>query len=138
MNIQPLTSFSSEIITLLALAIGNPTPEKIQSTISSYNAASHHLIGCFIQNKVVGIIGFEIKGPRVALIKHLAVLGNYRGQGIARALVNEVIKRYALTYIEAETDSDAVEFYKKCNFTCTKINHSGIERFRCILRGKNE
>ncbi|PFE51898.1 GNAT family N-acetyltransferase, partial [Bacillus cereus] len=43
-----------------------------------------------------------------------------------------------LTYIEAETDKEAVGFYKKCNFKIESLGekYPGIERFYCYLENE--
>jgi ribosomal protein S18 acetylase RimI-like enzyme len=122
---------------LLALAIGNPTPEKIQTVISSYSESDHYLVGCFVENKLVGVIGFEITDAHKAVIRHLAVDEHCRGQGIGKKLIEDIAKRYDLYCLEVETDNDAIGFYRKCNFVCEKFDKDGMERFRCIsMKGK--
>lgn len=70
-----------------------------------------------------------------ARICHIAVMLKYRHQGIALQMIREVVRMHQLTYIEAETDDEAVEFYKKIGFEIKSLGekYPGIERFHCYL-----
>ncbi|ETE89388.1 acetyltransferase [Bacillus thuringiensis serovar aizawai str. Leapi01] len=50
-------------------------------------------------------------------------------------MIKEVVRIYQLTYIEAETDDEAVEFYKRIGFQVKSLGekYPGIERFHCYM-----
>lgn len=83
-------------------------------------------------------IGIALIDTNRARICHIAVDEKYRHQGIALQMIGEIIRKYELTNIEAETDEEAVEFYKKCGFTIKSLGEKylGVERFHCHF--KNE
>ncbi len=83
-------------------------------------------------------IGIALIDTNRARICHIAVDEKYRHQGIALQMIREIIRKYELTYIEAETDEEAVEFYKKCRFKIKSLGekHTGVKRFHCHF--KNE
>lgn len=56
-------------------------------------------------------------------------------KGIALQMIKEIVRVYQLTYIEAETDDGAVEFYKRIGFQVKSLGekYPGIERFHCYM-----
>lgn len=54
-------------------------------------------------------------------------------------MVNEFIKTKKIVRIKAETDKDAVGFYKKNGFSITSLGekYPGVERFECIFSVTN-
>ena len=77
----------------------------------------------------------EIIGANKARICHIAVVPQYRHKGIAVQMIKEIVRMYQLTYLEAETDAEAVKFYKKMGFQIKSLGekYPGIERFHCYL-----
>jgi N-acetylglutamate synthase-like GNAT family acetyltransferase len=68
-------------------------------------------------------------------ITALAVLPDWRGQGIAKALVFGACEHAGLRAVKAETDADATGFFRAIGFTVESVGeqHPGLERFRCRL-----
>ena len=66
----------------------------------------------------------------------LAVERPFRGRGIARAVVDASFALLGLDTLEAETDGDAVGFYRACGFSVTPLGekHPGVQRF-AVSRG---
>ncbi|HJD58756.1 MAG TPA: hypothetical protein LFV92_06320 [Rickettsia endosymbiont of Ceroptres masudai] len=60
---QPIFTFrvvnftEKNLSILIADGIGNPTTEKISQVLESYKNTKLHLIGCFIEENLIGIIG---------------------------------------------------------------------------------
>lgn len=50
-------------------------------------------------------------------------------------MIKEVLRMHQLMYLEAETDDEAVEFYKKIGFQVKSLGekYPGVERFYCYL-----
>lgn len=46
-------------------------------------------------------------------------------------------KVLALHHLDAETDADAVDFYRRCGFAVESLGerYPGVERFRCTWEG---
>ncbi|OQR56930.1 GNAT family N-acetyltransferase [Bacillus sp. CDB3] len=82
-----------------------------------------------------GCIGIALIDTNRARMCHIAVDEKYRNQGIALQMIRAIISKYELTYIEAETDEEAVGFYKKWKFKIKSLGekHPGMERFHCHL-----
>lgn len=120
---------------ILSMAIGNPTPEILDSLLFEfYSDDNHPLYVSLENNRITGIIGIDCSGKPSGIIKHLAVLPVNRRRGTGRCLINQTAKVLGLSTIELETDQDAVEFYITCGFSSKEIesNYPGIHRFRCI------
>jgi len=85
-----------------------------------------------------GCIGIALIHTNRARICHIAVDEKYRNHGIALQMIKEIVRKYELTYIEAETDKEAVGFYKKCNFKIESLGEKylGVERFYCYLENE--
>lgn len=68
-------------------------------------------------------------------IKHIAVSPAYRGKGIGREMIRYVEEHHAFSSIYAETDQEAVLFYKNIGFHITSLGekYPGVERFGCLL-----
>ncbi|KZE07814.1 GNAT family N-acetyltransferase [Bacillus mycoides] len=85
-----------------------------------------------------GCIGIALIHTNRTRMCHIAVDEKYRNQGIALQMIKEIIREYELTYIESETDTEAVGFYKKCNFKIESLGEKylGVERFYCYLENE--
>lgn len=58
------------------------------------------------------------------------------GRGIGRAMIAQTSARFGLSELAVETDTEAVEFYKRCRFEVQSLGekYAGIERFYCVWR----
>ncbi len=111
-----------------------PDPKKIEMTINQYIMdESHHLYGIEVEDEVIGIIGFITDSENHLEIKHIAVKPVYRSTGYGRGLILEVITLMNPDIIIAETDEEAVEFYRNIGFIIRSLGERfpGIERFQC-------
>ncbi|WP_042477770.1 GNAT family N-acetyltransferase [Bacillus ndiopicus] len=96
------------------------------------------LYGYYLEDEIVGCIGVEFLGHECCEIKHIAVAPNYREKGMGREMIDFIKDKYSLSVISAETDKDAVNFYKNCGFKIKSLGekHPGVERFECTLKNK--
>lgn len=92
----------------------------MQKILRSYDEPDHHLVGCYDEEKLVGVVGLQVDGNH-GVIKHIAVLEPYRNQGIGKSLITELLKRFHLKSLEAETDEEGRGFYEKCGFNCSPL-----------------
>jgi ribosomal protein S18 acetylase RimI-like enzyme len=110
--------------------------EKIDNELNMYiGNDSRELLGSLINDELVGLIGIIYKSTNEVELKHIAIKPNYRGKGIGSEMVNEFINTENIVKIKAETDIDAVGFYKKIGFSITSLGekYPGVERFECIF-----
>lgn len=120
----------SVIIQLIKLAIGSPTPEKVQEILGAYDESDHHLLGYYSENRLVGLIGLQVNESH-GVIKHIAILKFYQNQGIGKALITEALNCFHLKSLEAETDEEGKGFYEKCDFNCVSFEGKYNMRYRC-------
>lgn len=122
---------------LLALSSGTPTAATIARRYARYRREPHwHLCGYVSAGRLVGSLGLEIAAPGAAILRHIAVFPAYRGRGIGRQLIAHALARFRLHHLTAETDREAVGFYRRCGFSITSLGerYPDVERFRCVLR----
>ncbi len=120
------------LLNIITPSIGNPTPEKIQQVLTAYNKVDHHLMGSFIENKLIGVIGIIIKDD-CGTIRHIAVCHDHRKKGIGKILIRNTLGHFLLKRLIAETDNEAVDFYKNCGFHCREFISQYGKRYECIL-----
>jgi ribosomal protein S18 acetylase RimI-like enzyme len=131
-----------ELAALLSHSVGFPTPEKLQVIANCYRTeATWRLLGIEEDGAVVGCIGImlETEDRDCAVIRHIAVAPQCRGRGIGRLMIEAVCADFRLRQLMAETDAEAVEFYRRCGFEVASLGerYPGVERFRCVKHLKN-
>ncbi|MEK5530257.1 GNAT family N-acetyltransferase [Viridibacillus sp. FSL H7-0596] len=127
------TSIQPNVRELLSFATSEKNVEKeyelyMQSPV-------RELYGYDLESEFAGCIGIEFLSPKCCEIKHIAVSPNHRGIGIGSKMISFILEKYSLSFMFAETDKDAVNFYKNYGFKITSLGekYPGVERFRCIL-----
>ena len=111
--------FDPEVLTLLAPSVYNPTPERLKHRAKEYAADSNvKAYACKNSEKYIGIVVFVMENG-TAEILDIAVKPEYRKHGIGKSLIDFIFTQFPIDNITAETDDEAVEFYKKCGFALT-------------------
>jgi ribosomal protein S18 acetylase RimI-like enzyme len=113
-----------------------PTQEKLEKLTDMYSrdadisAFAWHEEGC-----IVGIIVLRALGAGCFEIISIAVNAPRQRAGIGRALVEGAKRTLDCVSLFAETDDDAVEFYRKAAFAVTSLGekYPGIVRYACLL-----
>ena len=132
-TLKTVDSSYFELPSIIAFSIGNPTSEKIQQILDSYKKSNQYLIGCFLGEKLMGIVGFKVHNNEIT-IRHISVLAEFQRKGIGAMLINYVKDHFKPHIILAETDEDSLNFYIKLGFKYREIQnqHSRI-RYKCKL-----
>ncbi|MBH0346033.1 GNAT family N-acetyltransferase [Bacillus cereus] len=131
MNLQCVEQIEKDsILNVLQYAVG-PSETSLKKAVLFYESNK----GTLHRYEEKACIGMEIIGANKARICHIAVVPQYRHKGIAVQMIKEIVRMHQLTYIEAETDAEAVKFYKKIGFQIKSLGekYPGIERFHCYL-----
>ena len=120
---------------ILKDAIYQPTREKVNCRVIDWRNNGCTFYVSYINNQIVGILVVE-KSENALIIKSIGVLQDYRKSGIGRELVNYLKEKENMS-IYADTDDDAVEFYKRCGFDC-KVHYevygnNEVKRYKCVL-----
>ena len=121
------------VYSLLAPSVFNPTPERLLSRAEKYQADDTVKVYAYSENgEYKGIIVFKIK-EQTAEILDIAVILEYQGNGIGSRLIDYIFTRFAVNKITAETDDDAIGFYKKYGFTVGDITVKfDAKRYTCV------
>ncbi|EES73362.1 acetyltransferase, GNAT family [Paenibacillus sp. oral taxon 786 str. D14] len=124
-----------EIINLLAECMFSEEERVVQEYEQYKNDQSRILLGRIENQKLVGLLGIVFQSDNEVELKHIAIKSSNRRQGLGTKLIMEFLKENHIRRIEAETDKDAVDFYRKIGFYITTLGekYPGVERYKCIL-----
>ena len=104
---------SPRVRDLLSLSMGDPTPAALDDVGHHYREdPAWALFGYEQDGLVVGCVSIEATSPGQATLRHLAVAPEERLRGIGRSMIDGVSERLLLNTVVAETDGDAVGFYR--------------------------
>jgi len=109
---------------------------RIESEMEKYERdPNRKLYGYVHEDELVGCIGIQLTSSSACEIKHIAVLPSFRGKAIGKQMVEFVISEYRLHRLFAETDMEAVDFYRRLGFSIVSLGEKyvGVERFYCEI-----
>lgn len=112
-----------------------PDPDELEKVINEYQSEpALTLYGYEEENTLIGLIGVYDDGDEQLQIKHIAVQPENRLKGYGRGLILELIEHSKPASIKAETDIEAVDFYRSIGFSIFSLGelYPGIERFHCV------
>lgn len=118
-----------------------PDPEAIERAVRRYETdPAYELYGLEHEGRIVGAVGFVMDEDGALTIQHIAVQPDQRGNGYGRILIVELIPIKNPQRVVAETDEDAVDFYRSIGFTIESLGekYPGVERFKCTYETELE
>jgi diadenosine tetraphosphate (Ap4A) HIT family hydrolase/GNAT superfamily N-acetyltransferase len=121
---------------ILSAAIFEPTKERIDALLSQvYSVPETTLFGLVHESTIVSVAGIRRVTNSIPELIHIAVKPSERHKGFGRQIIRMMITE-GTTSLYAETDLDAVGFYKHCGFSIDSLGqrYLGIERFACTLK----
>lgn len=135
MNIIDIKSSICEnrIYELLAPSVFNPIEERLLNRAKKYQEDEETNVYVYKEdNEYKGIVVFEIFDS-TATILDIAVNPEHQGKGIGSKLIDFIFNSFNVNNITAETDDDAIGFYKKYGFTVadTKVEFD-TKRYTCV------
>lgn len=121
---------------LLALAAGGGQ-SRVDEAVRQYrDASSARLLIATLAGETLGLAGYRVIGDTTVVLLHVATAPHARRMGVGRRLLAEV-RRAAPPELPviAETDRDAVGFYRATGFTVASLGekYPGVERYRVEL-----
>ena len=123
---------------ILRLCVYPSTIEAADKKLTEYKInKNRNLYGWLENDTIIGICGYEVHQTSHVEILHIAVDETARGRGIGGAMVRALQAQCNLP-IKAETDDDAIEFYRKLGFKATEFQKYGVRRWDCTLSVKTE
>jgi len=123
---------SAEAFQIYASCMYCPSAEKYVQTVDGYlSDPETHCFGAFDGSALTGILIV-----RSGEILGIAVREGSRRKGVGRALIDHAAQQFST--LSAETDGDAVDFYRVCGFECTGFERSFPDgvcvRYQCIKK----
>jgi ribosomal protein S18 acetylase RimI-like enzyme len=114
----------------------HPTPEKFEKKVDSFLSDNTiKIFACTVNDKIKGVIIVTFYMMGELEILGITVDETERNKGIGSFMINEIIDKYHLKTVYAETDKDAVGFYRKNGFSITELckdyNGEKVVRYRC-------
>ena len=122
-----------DILKLLAPSVYNPTEERLLNRAKKYQEDEETNVYVYKEdNEYKGIVVFKIINNS-ATILDIAVKPEHRGQGIGSKLIDFIFNQFSVEAVVAETDDDAIGFYKKYGFSVvdTKVEFD-TKRYVCV------
>ncbi|WP_249900787.1 GNAT family N-acetyltransferase [Paenibacillus sp. PK3_47] len=109
--------------------------ERVEEEVQSYlQDDSMRLFGSFVNGELAGLAGLCSSGEDL-VIRHFVVKAKWRHKRLGSGMIEEIARAWGKGALKAETDHEAVVFYKKAGFSVTSLGekYPGVERFQCIL-----
>lgn len=131
MNLQCVKQIEKDsILNVLQYAVG-PNEISLKKAVIFYQSNK----GTLYKYEEKACLGIEIIGETKSTHMSYSSGSRLSSKGIALQMIKEVVRIYQLTYIEAETDDGAVEFYKRIGFQVKSLGekYPGIERLHCYM-----
>ena len=121
---------------VLAESVGTPTDTTLKELIESCTRDEFpRLYIASFHSALVGVLRVDAHRRFRCTITHIAVAHRFRGQGFGQRLIEFIRDELNFEQAEAETDDDALGFYRACGFEIESLGESsfGTERFRCVI-----
>jgi ribosomal protein S18 acetylase RimI-like enzyme len=118
---------------IISYAAFDGSPEAVAKTVQKYQTNPRLHFYAWIKNdEILGICGYEVHANKVEI--HLISVDEHaRAKGVGGSMIISLQNKYDMT-LEAETDDDAVIFYRKCGFETTEFMHKKRgKRHTCLL-----
>ncbi|MBQ2792089.1 MAG: GNAT family N-acetyltransferase [Oscillospiraceae bacterium] len=115
-----------------------PSKEKFSQKVDGFLADNKvKVFSCQISGKTEGVLVLSLNDPQRPEILGIAVAESSRQTGIGTFMIQQVMTRCHLSALYAETDHDAVGFYRKAGFQITPFtqvyDNIPVTRYRCLL-----
>jgi ribosomal protein S18 acetylase RimI-like enzyme len=121
-----------DVRAIMAASAFDPSPEAMDYKATEFRRhESWQLYGWVENGKIVGVCGFDVHKDYVEIL-NIAVAESVRHHGVGGKMITALWKKYEMA-IEAETDDDAVDFYRKRGFVTTAFQKYGVRRWTCVL-----
>jgi GNAT superfamily N-acetyltransferase len=121
------------VLQLLAASSYENTMERAAKKAEEFrNRHNWSLYGWIENGEIIGSCGYKVYHTDRVEIMSIAVAESSRKRGIGSKMITALSEEYLLP-IHAETDDDAVGFYRKVDFDTSPFDKNGYRRYACIL-----
>jgi len=116
----------------------NPTPERFLQKVDGYlRDAAVRVYACRERGMIRGMLVAACTEPGYVELLGVAVDKKHRYRGVGAWMLRQLAELHASAVITAETDGDAVGFYRRCGFTVTPFTRvfdgQPVQRYRCVF-----
>lgn len=121
-------------LSVLAQSMYMPTEEKLNDLVNKYLKNQNIFVYGYIEdNQVEGIIVLDTTNTNNIVILNISVNKRMQFKGIGSSLIDYSIESLNPKMIIAETDDDAVGFYKKYGFKIINLGekYGNCNRYEC-------
>lgn len=127
------------VLRVLAACHDQPTAEKMNALACAYQADASVSVYASIQGSAVrGVIAVRAVPESKIEIIGIAANEACRRTGTGTALIHHIREQFPGQPLFAETDDDAVGFYRRCGFNIVSLGekYPGVIRYLCTLGEK--
>ncbi len=124
-----------DALAVLALSAYEPTDEKMKQRAAAHQGDSGvSAYGCWMDGRLTGLVVLRSQADGLEILS-IGVLPQARGHGVASALLDHARVVHRPRQLVAETDDDAVGFYRKYGFDIGSLGekYPGVVRYRCTF-----
>lgn len=125
------------ILDIISLSQYMPTEEKLNSLADKYETdADVFAFACNINGITCGVIILKRLINDEYEIMSIATPPSVRSKGVASKLITFALKNLKCSIVKAETDDDAIEFYRKYGFQIVSLGekYPNTVRYLCTLK----
>jgi GNAT superfamily N-acetyltransferase len=118
---------------VLARALYKPGTDQQRRWQERYLSSDRQLWAAACGEELIGVVGWRPSGAGCVEVTHIAVARHFAGQGVGRVLIEWVRNHNPGCALAAETDGDAMGFYRALGFQCDELpeRYAGVVRYRC-------
>lgn len=129
---------NKDLLSILALSTYNPTEERLHNRAETYSNNPATAVYAIQENDMfIGLVVLDMENRDKFEILNIAVAVNHQKSGIGSSLINHCIDALHPKEIIAETDDDAVGFYRCFGFKIIPLGDkygAGIMRYQCSYK----
>ena len=129
----PVPILTPEIAALLGRAMF-PAPERVARVLEAYRTEADRKVFVWeVGGELVCAAGLRVAGAEAEVL-HIGTRLDQVGRGFGRDLLRAIAASLGLSQLTAETDEDAVRFYRRSGFEVRDAPNRGERRrFLCTL-----
>lgn len=129
---------SHEVYDIYSACMYMPTWEKFHEQAMQFMSDDLiSILGFVHNNEILGVLVIRKGSQQNAVIEGIAVHKSYRQMGIGRQFIEFVFKMLQVKVLSAETDDDAILFYRHCDFKTVEVvkyyEDKEYRRYKCML-----
>jgi len=133
MQMVDLNGRQDEPVVLSVLTHSHGSTAALEEARAHYRSGEWLFIGWQEGDEILACAGAEQHPNATIGISSIAVAPGWRNRGLAATLIDALVERLHAERVVAETDDDAVGFYRSCGFTVEDTEPKfGRRRYWCV------